>query len=267
MIKDNADNQEFVTIEREPELAEWEHERIIIPTITITRMLELTGKNYPIALALYVFYYTTARRQRTNQPYALDQYCMDDRGLGWSKDRFYKAKKLLIKHGFIEVVQSRNADGTFGSPFIRVNYMSSSQSRNNQSLEKPESGFSDTNASKLRTKMLKDKKKELCISSRATPDPSVDSPQLSQETTPEEEEYQYLEDHPFSFSRRTIQNLLNEVKKGAGAYTLHHYTKWWREAYHDRGKESSPFAVIFKAIQRGWELGDYHEWGLEQAFG
>ena len=97
--------------------------QVIIPPITIIRMIELTGKDYPIVLALYCFYYLTARRQKTNQPWASDSYCMN--GLGWSGGRFYKAKKLLLQHRFIEIVKkSRNANGTFGKTYVKVCYMS-----------------------------------------------------------------------------------------------------------------------------------------------
>lgn len=53
--------------------------QVIIHRTTFSRMKELTDKNFPIAWTLYSFYYAKARRDKT--------------------------KKLLLQHGFIEMIE------------------------------------------------------------------------------------------------------------------------------------------------------------------
>ncbi len=114
-------------IERDPELQKWEHSRIIIHVSTFWEMKKVIGnKEFSDTWTLYCFYYATARRQATNQPWALDVFCM--KGLGWSKTRFYKYKKLLLRYGFIEQVRLRDDKGKFlqggKGTYVKVNYMS-----------------------------------------------------------------------------------------------------------------------------------------------
>ena len=56
-------------------------------------------------ISLYMFYYYTAKWQRTNQPRATSAYTM--KGLGWSKQRFRNAKKRLLQLKLIEDRTSR----------------------------------------------------------------------------------------------------------------------------------------------------------------
>ena len=116
--------------------------------------------------------------------------------------------------------------------------------------------------------MLKDKRKKSKSkpSSRALPDPSKNSSSSKLKKIPEVE-YQYLTEHPFSFTQQTIQHLLREVEKGNGGYTLHDYASWWKDNYFDKGKDSSPFALISSAIKLMWDLNEYRDWGLEQIYG
>ena len=60
-------------------------------------------------IALYVFYYYTAKWQGTNQPHCTTSYSSD--GLGWTIQRLRKAKKKLIELGLISDVK------TFFLPF------------------------------------------------------------------------------------------------------------------------------------------------------
>ncbi len=130
------DGAEEVIVERDAGLLQWEHDRIIVHRVTFKRMLAIGQKAFPGMWALYCFYFNKAREDETNQPWAVDKYCM--KGLGWSKDRFHKAKKLLLEHGFIESVVKRNeANNLIAKHYIKVNCMNSTTSF--KSPEKPTS--------------------------------------------------------------------------------------------------------------------------------
>ena len=112
-----------VIVERDPDLATWEHDRIIIHRVTVSRMLAIGKKNFPDMWALYWFYFEKARKDKTNQPWALDKYCM--KGLFWCKDHFYKFKKLLLDNGFIEQIVRKDVKGKITGFYIKVNHMNS----------------------------------------------------------------------------------------------------------------------------------------------
>jgi hypothetical protein len=84
-------------------------------------MMKVGEKDFADMWTLYSFYYAKARHDKTNQPWAVDRYCM--KGLGWGKDRFYRIKKKLLDNNFIEQVLERRK-GRYGKFYIKVNYMS-----------------------------------------------------------------------------------------------------------------------------------------------
>lgn len=70
------------------------------------------------AKSLYEHYQFTSLLQKTNSVWAADKYCR--KGLDWGRDRFDKAKALLIDLDLITITQTRKEDGTFGTTYIRV---------------------------------------------------------------------------------------------------------------------------------------------------
>lgn len=95
-------------------------------------------KNFTDILALYVFYYRVALRQRTNQPKATDKYCME--GLGLGRTKFYAAKKVLQNMKIIEQVEVGRTKWKFGTFYIKLlTYQGSQCTRNVTPLE--ECGF------------------------------------------------------------------------------------------------------------------------------
>ena len=76
------------------------------------------GKTGIDAMALYMHYQFTATLQATNSVWAADRYCRQ--GLDWGRDRFEKAKALLIELGIIEVKQSKTEQGKFGKIYIKI---------------------------------------------------------------------------------------------------------------------------------------------------
>lgn len=152
-------------VERDAGLLQWEHERIIIHNVTFERMLAIGKKNFAGMWTLYGFYFHKARKDGTNQPWALDKYCM--KGLGWCKDKFYRYKLLLLEHGFIEQIVRRDIKGQYrkgefgksGAYFIKVNHMNSTTYV--QCPENPDRGKnpievkSDTSALRKEQELLK----------------------------------------------------------------------------------------------------------------
>lgn len=111
--------KEHCEVDRDQGLIEWEHDRILVTLKTYERFLIL-GKDASSAWMLYCFYFYKARKDGTNQPWATDNYCYNEKGLNWSKDKFTKIKKLLIENGFIETIKRRNEKGRITGHYIRV---------------------------------------------------------------------------------------------------------------------------------------------------
>lgn len=92
-------------------------------------------------LALYFFYYYTAKWQKTNQPKATTRYAAT--GLHWGLDKTKQYKKLLIKLGLIEDVVERDPKTKkIKGWYIRVHYIWKPDTlKTTHPLEKPAAGF------------------------------------------------------------------------------------------------------------------------------
>ena len=105
---------------------------LLFTTLTSSRLFKLNSD----ALALYHFYTLTAVRQSSalghpnNTIKATSSYCM--KGLGWGKERFFKAKKLLIDNGFVESVVRKDEGGTIEGYYVKLHYF---MDDNNEDLE------------------------------------------------------------------------------------------------------------------------------------
>lgn len=148
---------------------------LILNKITVDRLFQL--ENCADCIALYVFYYKTAKWQKTNTVKANDQYVK--KSLKWGISKIQKTKQTLKEHGLIDIVQRRK-DGKIEGWFIKVSYLVNErkadeikikvQNINNTQNEQVENCTSDngeTNALKEKIKclekeieMLKDNKKE-----------------------------------------------------------------------------------------------------------
>jgi len=71
-------------------------------------------------IALYTFYYYTAKWQQTNQPKATTAYVA--KGLRWSEEKVQSVKKPLLDLGLIEDITSKNDKGQITGHYIRVNF-------------------------------------------------------------------------------------------------------------------------------------------------
>lgn len=95
-----------------------ENELIIITKQTFDAFLKT---DIPADLiALYNFYYYTAKWQETNQPKCTTGYTAD--GLKWSEAKVRRAKKELLRLGLVEDVQQK-VNGKVSGCFIKLNYI------------------------------------------------------------------------------------------------------------------------------------------------
>lgn len=72
-------------------------------------------------IALYGFYYYTAKWQKTNQIKATDNYVC--KGLHWGKDRLRRAYKELKAVGLVERIARKNKQGKVEGHYVKVNYI------------------------------------------------------------------------------------------------------------------------------------------------
>lgn len=148
---------------------------LILNKITVDRLFQL--ENCADCIALYVFYYKTAKWQKTNTVKANDQYVK--KSLKWGISKIQKTKQALKEHGLIDIVQRRK-DGKIEGWFIKVSYLVNERKADeikikvqninntqNQQVENCTSGIEETNALKEKIKclekeieVLKDNKKE-----------------------------------------------------------------------------------------------------------
>lgn len=143
------------------ELLDIADELLIINKRTIDTLMELD--NASDCIALYVFYYKTAKWQKTNQIKATDTYAM--KCLGWGNHRLLRTKDTLKEHGLIDIVQTRGADGTIKGWYIRLHYIVtqrelsdckvSIQKCQNPLVDSTTCGKQKTNALRLNNKCLK----------------------------------------------------------------------------------------------------------------
>lgn len=75
----------------------------------------------PDAFTLYHFYCYTASWQQSQSIKATTRFA--SKGLGWGKNRLYKAKKILKDFGIIQDVQRRDKEGKIQGNYILIRYI------------------------------------------------------------------------------------------------------------------------------------------------
>jgi len=81
----------------------------------------LKEQNFSELLALYSFYYYTAKWQDTTQPRATLSYVQ--KGMHWGKDKIQITKKRLHELGLIHNIITRNSTGKINGNFIKINIL------------------------------------------------------------------------------------------------------------------------------------------------
>ena len=136
---------------------------LILHKATIDKLFQL--ENSADCVALYVFYYKTAKWQKTNVIKASDEYVK--KCLKWGNEKIRKTKQTLKENGLINIVQART-DNKISGWYIEVCYLVSekstqdieikvvdSKNSQNQQVAKPTSSNQETSALKEYIKCLK----------------------------------------------------------------------------------------------------------------
>ncbi len=97
-----------------------EHEPIVISHLTLSLILNKTASPAD-TIALYNFYYYTAKWQRTNRVRCTTGFAAT--GLGISKKRVASAKKDLATLGLIEDVVTKGPGGKIAGNYVQVNFL------------------------------------------------------------------------------------------------------------------------------------------------
>ena len=96
-----------------------EEEPIVLSKPLLDKLL--AESNPADLIALYCFYYYTAKWQGTNQPKTTIAYSA--KGLHWGEDRVRRVKKALISLGLVEAVVERGEGNRVTGHFIKVNFI------------------------------------------------------------------------------------------------------------------------------------------------
>lgn len=124
------------------------HDLVIISKQTLD--LFLGEKNCVDIIAVYSFYYYTAKWQQTNQIKAVDNFVM--KGLKMGNISFRKAKDFLVENGLIDSVPRRDLEGKIKGWYIKINFIWSTNKIQKVVKDidpeelKPTSGEKETNA-------------------------------------------------------------------------------------------------------------------------
>lgn len=96
-----------------------ENSLIILTKQTMDKFLEYD--NAAELIALYTFYYYTAKWQNTNQPKCTTEYVA--KGLKWGSAKVRKIKKQLLEFGLIEDVSIRDEHSKIIGHYIKMNHI------------------------------------------------------------------------------------------------------------------------------------------------
>ena len=144
------------------ELKDIADDLVILNKNTIDTLYRLD--NCADCIALYVFYYKTAKWQNTNQIKANDVYV--GKCLNWGSKKIRETKKTLKEKGLIDIIQKRE-NGKISGWYVRISYVVSiknnedikiivdSNNAQKQQVVASTSSFEETNALKEYIKCLK----------------------------------------------------------------------------------------------------------------
>lgn len=110
-------------MEEEVRLNDIAEDLLILNKHTIDTLFSLD--NCADCVALYIFFYKTAKWQKTNSIKANEDYIK--KSLGWGYDKIRKAKNTLKENGLIQIIQNRKDDKIEGW-YIQVSYLVSQNS-------------------------------------------------------------------------------------------------------------------------------------------
>ena len=91
-------------------------------------------------IALYTFYYYTAKWQRTNQTRCTTGYVA--KGLGWTEERVRARKKVLVGLGLIQDVVARNEINKITGHYVRIKFIWTKE-KSQEAVERLEMGVEE----------------------------------------------------------------------------------------------------------------------------
>jgi len=149
----------------ELELKDIADDLVILNKYTVDTLYSL--ENGADCIALYIFFYKTAKWQKTNSIKANEDYIK--KCLGWGYDKIRRAKNILKENGLIQMVQNRK-DNKIEGWYIQISYLVSQNSTdkikviNNtqkQEVGNPTSREQEINALKYNINILENNNKML----------------------------------------------------------------------------------------------------------
>lgn len=224
---------------------------LILNKITVDRLFQL--ENCADCIALYVFYYKTAKWQKTDTVKANDQYVK--KSLKWGISKIQKTKQTLKEHGLIDIVQRRK-NGKIEGWFIKVSYLVNERKADeikikvqninntqNEQVENCTSGNEETNALKEKIKclekeikMLKDNKKE--------------RKPKKQTKSYDEQIAEYTQNEDLQNTLKAFLQMRSFIKKPMTEYAL----KLMLKKLDDLGNnDTTKIAILNQSITHNWQ--------------
>ena len=224
---------------------------LILNKITIDRLFRL--ENCADCIALYVFYYKTAKWQKTNTVKANDQYVK--KSLKWGISKIQKTKQTLKEHGLIDIVQRRK-DGKIDGWFIKVSYLvnerkadeikikvQESNNTQNEQVENCTSGNEETNALKEKIKCL-EKEIEMLKDNKKERKPKKQTKSYDEQIT------EYTENEELQDALKAFIQMRSFIKKPMTEYALKLMLKKLDELGNN---DTTKIAILNQSITHNWQ--------------
>lgn len=224
---------------------------LILNKITVDRLFQL--ENCADCIALYVFYYKTAKWQKTNTVKANDQYVK--KSLKWGISKIQKTKQALKEHGLIDIVQRRK-DGKIKGWFIKVSYLVNERKADeikikvqninntqNQQVENCTSGNEETNALKEKIKCL-EKEIEVLKDNKKERKPKKQTKSYDEQIT------EYTQNEELQNALKAFVQMRSFIKKPMTEYALKLMLKKLDELGNN---DTTKIAIINQSITHNWQ--------------
>lgn len=224
---------------------------LILNKITVDRLFQL--ENCADCIALYVFYYKTAKWQKTNIVKANDQYVK--KSLKWGISKIQKTKQALKEHGLIDIVQRRK-DGKIEGWFIKVSYLVNERKADeikikvqninntqNQQVENCTSGNEETNALKEKIKCL-EKEIEVLKDNKKERKPKKQTKSYDEQIT------EYTQNEELQNALKAFVQMRSFIKKPMTEYALKLMLKKLDELGNN---DTTKIAIINQSITHNWQ--------------
>lgn len=224
---------------------------LILNKITVDRLFQL--ENCADCIALYVFYYKTAKWQKTNTVKANDQYVK--KSLKWGISKIQKTKQALKEHGLIDIVQRRK-DGKIEGWFIKVSYLVNERKADeikikvqninntqNQQVENCTSGNEETNALKEKIKCL-EKEIEVLKDNKKERKPKKQTKSYDEQIT------EYTENEELQNALKAFVQMRSFIKKPMTEYALKLMLKKLDELGNT---DDVKIAILNQSITHNWQ--------------